>query len=180
MTVLTAIVVYPRREAPHAQIPAASDAAPPVPSRPTFLDQPARNPAARFDSGAAGGPSRRGEMTAPPSAGDGFATSAAWEPRRDQSPREKAYAAALTSPAVATESAGGVEPGVTAASVGAGDPPLAAQGNAEAVTLGDSIMRAAGRLRRRCLRDDGIRSTASRGVPRHGGRGARDDNNAGR
>ncbi len=25
MTVLTAIVVYPRREAPHAQIPAASD-----------------------------------------------------------------------------------------------------------------------------------------------------------
>jgi hypothetical protein len=60
MTVLTAIVVYPRREAPHAQIPAASDAAPPVPSRPTFLDQPARNPAARFDRGAAGGPGRPG------------------------------------------------------------------------------------------------------------------------
>src|SRR5712691_4363828 len=57
MTVLTAVVVvHPSREAqekPSAQ--PAADQGPAVPSRPAFLDEPVRAPAARPDTGAAAG-----------------------------------------------------------------------------------------------------------------------------
>src|SRR5712691_2675947 len=55
MTVLTAVVVvHPsreRQEKPSA--PAAIDEAPPVPSRPAFLDEPVQAPAPRPDTAAA-------------------------------------------------------------------------------------------------------------------------------
>ena len=143
MTVLTVIViVHPTREARHPPAPAASEEAPPVPSRPTFLDAPVRVPVARSDSSAARVPGRRWETTAPPSAADAFAASAALEPIRGPSAREKAYAAALASPLVMAGSAGGVDPGAASASVRQPDTaPLAAQ-EQQLLTLGDSVLRA--------------------------------------
>jgi type IV secretory pathway VirB10-like protein len=141
MTVLTVtVIVHPTRERRHAPPPAPGEETPPVPSRPTFLDQPARSPAARPDTGAARRSDGR-DATAPP-ATDAF-SAAALQPTRGPSAREKAYEAALASPAVAPESAGAGPPGPTAATFRAqADTPLATQ-EQQLVTLGDSIMRAA-------------------------------------
>ena len=77
-------------------------------------------------------------MTAP----DAF-SAAALQPLRGPSAREKAYEAALASPAVATEPVGAGEPGATSATIRAPtDTPLATQ-EQQLVTLGDSILRAA-------------------------------------
>ncbi len=148
MTVLTAIVVvHPSHEAgQRPSAPAPSAEAPPVPSRPAFLDEPVRVPAARSDTNAARVPGRRWETPVPASISDAFASSGAPEPERGPSARAKAFAAALTSPVVAVETTGAADVG--AASAGPPEQPnrapLAAQ-EEQLLTLGDSVLRASTR-----------------------------------
>src|SRR6266571_3100362 len=148
MTVLTAVVVVhsgsetlPRPSAP----PAVDDAAA-APSRPTFLDQPVRVPAApppdtavigaRAPSGGRETARRLG--TAEP--GD----PAAGLPPGPGGPsaRERAYQAALASPAVAAARA--PAPAGGPAQPDSAPLPLAAQ-EQQLLNLGDSVLRAAGR-----------------------------------
>src|SRR5713226_3161752 len=106
MTVLTAVVVvHPSREPQEKRsAPAASDEAPPVPSRPAFLDEPVRAPATRPDTTVAADlvPSDAERALAPqPSVGDTSAPYPAPSPTSaGASARERAYRAALLSAAL--------------------------------------------------------------------------------
>ena len=146
MTVLTAVVVLhsgtealPRPSA----LPAGDET--PAPSRPTFLDQPVRVSATPAETTVVGlrasnggretggwlGTADPSDLVAGPPSGPG-----------GPSARERAYQAALASPAIAaaraSAPAGGPAPTDTAS------PPLAAQ-EQQLLTLGDSVLRAAGR-----------------------------------
>jgi type IV secretory pathway VirB10-like protein len=145
MTVLTAVVVvYPSggsREQRSA--PAAMDEAQPVPSRPAFLDEPVRAPAAHSDTAVAAGrlsPGPERELVPQPSVADASATYPAPSPRPGgSSARERAYRAALASAALlhAPEA-------LPAPSSHADSTPLAAE-EQHLLSLGDSVLRSSGR-----------------------------------
>jgi type IV secretory pathway VirB10-like protein len=150
MTVLTAIVVLnPGRENDERSAPAPNeDDTPRVPPRPAFLDQPP-------SESLSGGVAKQGEdvlpLSLPPSVisspsyqgapgsdEPGAVRGANISPVAEESPRERAYRAALAS-SVLGSGATLTQPDRT----GAGDtPPLAAQ-EEQLITLGDSILRSA-------------------------------------
>lgn len=140
MTVLTAVVVVrPSREAAETPSPPGTDEAPAVPSRPTFLDEPVRAPAAHGDTARTvglvppfGDPEVAGDISVP-------YTAMGSTPRPEASARERAYRAALTSPVVL-----GTPPAPAAAS-GEGDGPAIATEEERLLNLGDSVLYAAAR-----------------------------------
>jgi hypothetical protein len=171
MTVLTAIVLLnPAKESKATR--AASENAensPPVPARPVFLDEPLPRsvPPAPTDSGS---PTTQPAVTTgavksafyPPSAPSGTApensvTREGSSPAMAESPRKRAYQAALMSSAVSgvTRSESASNPAADSR-----DTPTEEQ---QLVTLGDSIMRSAlrqsGPLPGPALSGDGDRST---------------------
>ena len=145
MTVLTAVVVVYPSGGPQEKrsAPAAMDEAQPVPSRPAFLDEPVRAPAARSDTAVPAGrlpPGVERALTPQPSVGDTTALYPAPSPRpAGSAPRERAYRAALASAALlhAPEA-------LPAPSSHADGTPLAAE-EQQLLSLGDSVLRASGR-----------------------------------
>lgn len=145
MTVLTAVVlVRPSHDPPEKPAaPTAVDEAPPLPSRPAFLDEPVRASPTRPDTapgvalvpsgadGGRGGPPLPADTAAPyPAPGPSQAGPAA---------REQAYRAALQSAAVLR-----VPEAPPSASAHADSDPLAAE-EQQLVSLGDSVLRASAR-----------------------------------
>ncbi len=144
MTVLTAVVVVHPSRAPQEKpsAPAAIDEAPPVPSRPAFLDEPVRAPAARPDTTVAAGlvPSGAdGELAAQPSLADSSAPYPAPSPSSaGSSARERTYRAALMSAALLRTPDAPTGPSGHPESA-----PLAVE-EQQLLNLGDSVLRAAG------------------------------------
>lgn len=145
MTVLTAVVVvYPSGGLQEKRsVPAAMDEATPVPSRPAFLDEPVRAPAARPDTALAAGRLPTGaerELVPQPSVADTSATYPAPSPRpAGSSARDRAYRAALASAALLHAPEALLVPSSHADST-----PLAAE-EQQLLSLGDSVLRASGR-----------------------------------
>lgn len=162
MTVLTAVVVVsPTREAKQqGSAPAATDEAPPVPSRPAFLDQPVRSPAPVGQASSAVPPAQRTILgaTTPPIPSPVSSTTPtpvsypdAYGPRMVQpslpgttsaptqaapSPREQSFRAALASSAVV-----GGDDSRNAAAAATQRPPIEVQ-EQQLLSLGDSVLRA--------------------------------------
>ncbi len=145
MTVLTAVVVVRPSRGPEQKPAAASasDEAPPLPSRPAFLDEPVRVSSARPDTmpGAAVVPTDVGSgRGSPPSLADPAAPYAASAANSSgPSARERAYRAAVQSAAVLREPDAPPSPTARRDS-----DPLAVE-EQQLVSLGDSVLRASTR-----------------------------------
>jgi type IV secretion system protein VirB10 len=144
MTVLTAVVVVYPSGGPQEKraAPAAMDEAQPVPSRPAFLDEPVRAPAASPDTAVAAGrlpPAAERELVPQPSVADTSGPYPAPSPRpAGSSARARAYRAALASAALL------YAPETPPAPSGHVDStPLAAE-EQHLLSLGDSVLRVSG------------------------------------